>query len=119
LQHTPDALKHFRNRSLAQHARQQTLATVVLDDRRGSLLVNLHAVTRDFFGVVAAAFLPRALRNAVDDHLDIDVDEKRFLDRLAQALEHLVQGFGLGQVARVAVEDEALLDVWLGQALFQ
>lgn len=56
---------------------------------------------------------------AADDHLVRHLQLHHRIQRLAEPGQQVVERVGLGQVARVAVEDEAGLRVGLGEALFQ
>ena len=120
------------------------LRLVIVDQRRGLCLVDAQAIGDGVFVVVgavvqsAATDVAQAVHfrwrgvgvvhlsaaaagatpgDALDQQVEIHVDEDRGLQGAAQLVEHGVEGLGLGDVAWEAVENEALFGVGLGHAL--
>ena len=87
--------------------RRATAVTLIVEARRRSI---------DIVGG-AAVLTGAASREALHEHVEIHVHEYGAVQRLIEVAQHTVQGLGLGDVTREAVEDETLPGIVGAQAL--
>ena len=90
---------------------------VVLDDRLGLRVVDLEALRDHVARVVEAVLDLGALERALHPDLVRDVEEEDRVEPAADAAEHRVERLRLREVAREAVEDEALARIVAPEAL--
>src|SRR3546814_11981709 len=91
------------------HGHDLALLLVIVEQRVGFVVVNLDAMPDDLFLVVGAAFLVRAIEQALDDFLIGDRQMHSLVDcRLAEPRQHRVEPFRPYGFAGKAGEDEAL-----------
>src|SRR5271170_940189 len=115
-----DALEHRIHIGIGIHYPQEVRRLVVLDQRLGLRLVHLQALADDLFLVVrplnqtmlalgrrrgihiehlAAVLADSATGEALEQNLEIKIQQHDGFERRAQLLQHLLQTFGLGEVA--------------------
>ena len=92
---------------------------VELDYRRGLLLVDLQPFAHCLGRIVGAPFRLRAAGETGDQQFAVDIQLHRTIDRLAELLQQHIQRACLGEVARIAVEDETIAGVIAGETFFQ
>src|SRR6185312_11669197 len=104
------------DRALGVDTYEYAFRAVVLDDRLGRLVEDLEAVPDDLRGVVGAPFLQGAHVQPLDGelvrHLEVEDGQELPID----LLEHAVEGLGLGDGTREAVENEAFSGVGHAEA---
>src|SRR5581483_783203 len=143
-EHFLDAVEDVVHRAFAVDRGELVLLLVVVDQRRGLVLIDLEALADHFLVVVRALhelaavviadalLLRRAVvdvvemaadaagapaREPLDQAVELHVQQDRLVQRLALGLEHLVERLRLRERAREAVEDEAEAGVLRAQPL--
>ena len=91
----------------------------MIGHRCGLLGVHAQAGAHRLRGIVDAPFGRGASGDALDDQVVRHFQLDRDIERLVEAIEQGLEGRALGQVARIAVEDEAALGVWLRNAILE
>ena len=104
------------DRALGVHLHKLACCAVVLDDRLG-LLVVVAQPPLDRLGLVVGAALDARRASCSRSRAVSSESSSRSTtdERPADLLEHLVERLGLREVAREAVEDEAVLRVAVAQ----
>src|SRR5690606_9730553 len=115
----PAAVDDLVDRADAVHHAEPARIAVVADHRRGLLVVALQALADRLGLVVGTALGLCAAGQAVDQQLVVDFQLDRGVHRLADALEQRVERGRLGQVAWIAVEDEAIGHVVAGEPVLE
>ena len=98
---------------------QLVVARVEIRHRSGLLGVDRQPLAHRVRVVIGAAFGLEADLAAADDRLVRHVQLDHRIERLAQLRQQLVKRSSLGQIARIAVQDEAVGRIGLRQPLLQ
>src|ERR1700690_3558913 len=146
LDHALETLEDELHVRIGIHDLEQPVVPVVLDQGFGLRLVDLEPLADDLFLVVrtldqarrftallavyrplrgrgvyveypAAVLADAPAGQAFEQHAEIEVHEDHGLERFSQFCKQRLQSRGLRQIARVAVQDEALGRVGLRQPL--